>query len=368
MDSEGGIESRGILELPKKHTSVIGDLDWSYDNFVAMIQEQWLISSDWTTYTGGSRKVVFSWDILADLKDEGFKILVSIVWLKNQARSKWWDISVLAWNHEEYIIWYLIWESVNLGVWEISDFLHLNQRGNDNKVNWLNEFKKFWRDRSEILENMRKDDFWRMILEEICQLKLVDISWDALFFHTPPTKRMLQMLQGKDINAAVNSINRQWQNILRILLLWESQQSPITARVLDIMWQETQEEQLQWDYKKLADIFLNTANDTPDSILMRLDGNYAVFHMYKEYFACETQSSYDFLHQQWITTIVYWHADSPLDDHTIRFIDINQRSIELNKPQDNQTLTSIIRNTVFSPPVLDRWEKSLPHHHSEDYL
>jgi len=71
-----------------------------------------------------------------------------------------------------------------------------------------------------------------------------------------------------------------------------------------------------------------------------LDGNRSLLNQYQQYFVYDDPIIYDFLYQQWITTIVYGHTNSQLRDHKIKFIDVNQRSVELNKP-DNNTFTPL---------------------------
>jgi hypothetical protein len=67
---------------------------------------------------------------------------------------------------------------------------------------------------------MRLDDTGRMLLEEMANMKLVELTSKTIHFHTPPNPEMLRLVcESGDVAKSVSDINRDWQCTLRTLLL-----------------------------------------------------------------------------------------------------------------------------------------------------
>ena len=204
-----------------------------------------------------NKKVVFQWDILADRGTDWLKIIKEIHQLREQARKEWWDIDIIVGNHDDFMIAYLLW-------WKVSRFAMNGEASaldiamNGSQWKWLTELldfiwiKRTWefddffnlsRKNNEILNAMRNSPEWRMILEEICNMKLVSQVDDVLYCHTNPTSRMLQYLTRWNIQTNINTLNQKYQWFLKKALLWEWN------------WNISMEE-----FNNISDIFLNTWN------------------------------------------------------------------------------------------------------------
>lgn len=67
---------------------------------------------------------------------------------------------------------------------------------------------------------MRLHDTGKILLEEMTNMKLVEITGDTIHFHTPPNPKMLSLVsKSADVVKAVSDMNREWQWALRALLL-----------------------------------------------------------------------------------------------------------------------------------------------------
>lgn len=300
--------------LPKitNQYAVVGDLDGDYNAFLDMCLEIWFLDSS-LHWCGGSLQVVFSGDILADAIPNGFDILRHIRLIREQARKVGGDITVLAGNHEEFMIGYLAGESVNQWTNEIQEILKgMTSRNGIVKAKWLTELLAFWKTRNEILANMRQDtQLWRPMLEEMTEMKLMEITWDTLHFHTPPNKAMLQLISHwwNPIDA-VERINHEWKQLLQELLLGEVV-APSTL----------------FTYKKYASIFLQTANDTREALASRV--NCTVDEIPEKYLAsivADEVADYSVLKNYGITSIIYGHTNSVIEVEGIRFVRANRKS------------------------------------------
>jgi hypothetical protein len=149
---------------------------------------------------------------------------------------------VIAGNHEEFMLGYLTELFVNLRDNFNTQYFH------SKRVCSLHELEYFGNicNPKILLKNMQKDVLGRKYLKYLIEFKLCYRIGDALFFHTPPTESMLDILQTENnLDVNISTINTLWQNTL-IDLLFETHPSEVSKD----------------DYKELASVFLKTQNDT----------------------------------------------------------------------------------------------------------
>ena len=259
-------ERREMREVQRNSDVIaIGDLHWEFWALVWNLEFAWLAREiNWhLEWTGWNKKVVFQWDILADRGTDWLRIIQEIHQLREQARQQWWDIDIIVWNHEDFLISYLTETTWNrfhdLKGWAIEISILW-----DNQWLWLTELGKFiWKNiwdfnglkwnsildiirktpRQKIIKAMRNSPEWRMILEEICNMKIVSQVDDVLYCHTNPTPEMLSILTNWNIQNNINTINQKYQWYLRKVLLWK--------------WKNTISTK---EFNQISDIFLDTAN------------------------------------------------------------------------------------------------------------
>ncbi len=253
-------ERREMSEVERNSDVIaIWDLHWEYIALKWNMEYAWLAREvDWhLEWTGWNKKVVFQWDILADRWTDWLRIVKEIHQLREQALKQWWDIDIIVWNHDDFMIAYLLW-------WKVSRFAMNGEASaldiamNGSQWKWLTELldfiqiKRTWefddffnlsRKNNEILNAMRNSTEWRMILEEICNMKLVSQVDDVLYCHTNPTSRMLQYLTRWNIQTNINTLNQKYQWFLKKALLWEWN------------WNISLDE-----FNNISNIFLNTWN------------------------------------------------------------------------------------------------------------
>jgi hypothetical protein len=267
-------------EVPRDtETIVIGDLDGNYDVFKKKLKKTWLVDDSWH-WIWWKERVVFQWDILADRNQDWLKILKEIHNLRKQANEKWWNMLIIVGNHDFIMKGYLISSSSEKIVNWVEDAEHQNQWP------WLLELMKFkkWTPnytekemfdymknpnvRNEILSNMRNDTEWKIILEELCSMKVIEQIDDCLYLHTNPTDNILNNLTNGNLQQNIDNINTVYQNYLRKSLLWE-----MNASNAD-------------DFSSIITLFLATSN--------RKTSN--------------TEEYYNTLHKQWINYIAHGHS------------------------------------------------------------
>ena len=245
-------ERKEMSEVKRSSDVVaIWDLHWEYKALKWNMEFAWLAREiNWhLEWTGWNKKVVFQWDILADRWTDWLRIIQEIHKLREQARKEWWDIDIIVGNHDDFMISYLTWRN-----WVHWKWLEIASVGQQWK--WLTELAKFiWRKvwdfdslswtgiRQEIFQAMRNNSEWRLILEEICNMKLVSQVDDVLYIHTNPTAKMLEYLTKWNVQQNINLLNQKYQWYLRNALLWEWN------------WNISLEE-----FNNISDIFLHTNN------------------------------------------------------------------------------------------------------------
>lgn len=95
-----------IIPSTVLRTAVIGDLSGSYQRYHTALKDIGLINTDNTISPtfDKSTPIIFLGDIIADRHTDGTRILRSI----EKLRRAGYQIQVLAGNHEEYLIGYLL--------------------------------------------------------------------------------------------------------------------------------------------------------------------------------------------------------------------------------------------------------------------
>lgn len=255
-------------------------LKWNMEYAWLAVENNWHLKRTWW-----NKKVVFQWDILADRWTDWLKIISEIHQLREQARLQWWNIEIVVWNHDDFMISYLTnrngvhrdWIGICTfnNQWEWIKELIRNYYSwpiyyeND----WITyDFKTIlenWRE--NILNNMRNSPEWRIILEEICNMNVVTQVDDVLYCHTNPSKEMLKYLTKWNIQDNISNINRKYQWYLRNILLWEWNR-PISTR----------------EFNDISDMFLDT------------DNRYEKMEWIEKY--CKM------LKDAWINMISHWHS------------------------------------------------------------
>lgn len=303
--------------------SVVWDVDWDWWNFERMSIESWIMDRNWN-WINGNNKAIYLWDILADRWVDGLKILQKIKDLKSQANSQGWDVEVIAWNHDEFLFWYLSLNWVNLPTLELSMEFH-----NGEKYGWLwrlDELDKYWdiKNPKQILKNMKTSSEWISDLENMTNMKLCVVSWDTIFFHTPPVSEMFNLLFSQNWNTIeekVENLNKTWNEILTWVLLnnWAN-----------YTWE---------NYKKYADTFLNTWND----VFSRGDSSRL---------ASQNKVDYEKLKNFWINNLIYWHTDNELPKNIswVNTLTVNRKSMKKVDWDSEQNIWNNDENNLW-----ERW-------------
>ena len=306
----------------------IWDLHWEYIALKWNMEYAWLAREvNWhLEWTGWNKKVVFQGDILGDRWTDWLKIIEEIHQLREQARKQGWDIDIIAWNHDDFLITYLLW-------WKVSRFADqsaLSVAMINWQWMWLTELLDFiWVERTweyddlfslswknkQILNAMRNSPEWRLILEEICSMKLVSQVDDVLYCHTNPTKRMLQYLTNWNVQTNINLLNQKYQWYLRNNLLWEQSASISTE-----------------EFNNISDIFLNTWNRNINWIenyveQLRDYGINVISHGHNWWRGYRTKEI------NWIkiidTDFLYWSHWDIKSSHSVSIVKKSKWSIEL---------------------------------------
>ncbi len=193
-------------------------------------------------WIGGNRRLVFLGDIIGDRGTTGLECMRQIDRLRKEARMAGGDISVLAGNHEDIAIWFLTQRRIASPIKE-DDKYALEEQDDAalghaftnalNREQWLGiiEFprdylgfdvkptaagmKQIRHCGSVALHMMRSSPEGVTMLENICQMKLIEHIDDTLFVHTALTSNMARMI----ILHGVDALNEIYQQSLRNLLL-----------------------------------------------------------------------------------------------------------------------------------------------------
>ncbi len=335
----------------------IGDSNGSYETYIWNLKKTGLIDED-TNWIGGNRRVVIHGDILADRACDGLQILHKNAELRKQAQEAGGDITILAGNHDDFMFSFLLnrggvhdnglqaslTNKQGEGLRELTLFSGDRQmreslyvQGEDGDITYdelsallikknmgyptlptIEEFdqideidanmrKKGSRfDREEILENMRNDDYGKMILEEMCNMKLCERIDNTLYVHSDPTNEMLGML----LRTGVDSVNNDFQTAMRKTLL--------------------EGEQYNDNYNNIFDTFLSTNNRSFAKALDR-DGK-----MHEDKISLKPGLVKMLKERTGIDKIVFGHSDlkkgqRKIEIEGVKFINVDQSSLKGGK-------------------------------------
>ncbi len=190
-------------------------------------------------WTGGNRRVVFHGDMLADRIASGTDCILAMRKLRRQARQQGGDVIYIGGNHEEFARAYLT-NSNSVGGKSASYAIKNYSRGTV-------EFARKYGDegmrnnpnlkitdvmsaeaRSTVLKNMRAHPEGKLILEEMCEMRVVEYIDDTLFTHANPSAEMMKLLDepGLSVGKRVDKLNKAYQEGLRHELLGPPNPSP----------------------------------------------------------------------------------------------------------------------------------------------
>lgn len=198
----------------------IGDSNGSLETYLWNFENSNLIDEN-SNWIGGNKKVIVHGDILADRSKSGFDILLKNRELREQAQKEGGDITIIAGNHDDFMFSFLLkrggvhkngiyaLEEQEVGLLELMEFSKHNKE--------ILEFGIFEmpKYREEILKNMRESKKGKILLEEMCNMKLCEKIDDILFIHTDPSKEILKMIN----DFGINEINKDFKNIMENSLL-----------------------------------------------------------------------------------------------------------------------------------------------------
>ncbi|MCC6643805.1 hypothetical protein IT411_03580, partial [Candidatus Peregrinibacteria bacterium] len=245
-------------KLRQTESLYIGDLNGNMEMFAKSLVSLKLSKNpakpDFSdlNWIGGNRKLILIGDILADRVPEGLSILSAVDRLNKEAAEEGGRIVTMYGNHEDFAVSFLLGKNNAGNKSPISDLSRfgtlINSLQNDFQglgivefikrfsakgkeiKGTLEEFAKSLRAPSvdaftlandlgvEILENMRKDEEGKKILNGIAQMKLVHLDGDTLVLHTEPTLAILtEILDGvknkKEFQKALAGINKEFKDL-----------------------------------------------------------------------------------------------------------------------------------------------------------
>ncbi len=325
---------------------LIGDLDGNYLDFkthlarlrAVPMDRSWVIWSLSQTnepiWTGKNMRIINSGDVLADRYMGGFQIMEYGSKLRVEAEKEWWSIDFLTGNHDDRMIGFL------MGKWGefISDDLRWSINPITRKADHIgiDELLVFGSKRTEILRNMRNDPRWKMLLNEICKMKIFMYGWNALHFHTPPSKLMLDTLyqtyknKGENLDNVIDTINFNWQQTIRGGFFDPNKESYADRSKIH--------------YTILSSTFLHPLNWTEVSIRKRFKGN---TDRYAHNITPENHPFYEILKQKYnIHRIYHGHTDDVPDVDGIEFIGINRQAIYISPAMVTQKLLNSVKQTI----------------------
>lgn len=277
--------------LEQKQFHAVWDLDGKWENFWRLSLENGIIDRN-GKWNGANHHAVYLGDILADRGMDGFTIMDQIDHLREQAQEEKGNISVIAGNHEEFLLEYLTNQYYNLN--NLDTTLYYIE--NISVARWMKSLNTFGRldNPQEVLHNMQRTVEGQNILKQLVSLKLAENVGDTLFVHTPPTTEALEMINDRGIDA----INDEWRYTLQSMLF----------KPYGSFNQRTLQGAL---YQKLARIFLDTSNTTYEDFIERWwSGN----RMWTNIF-CQDPAIYEKFSRKGLKKIVFWHADVEVPSH-----------------------------------------------------
>lgn len=257
-DKEKVKESKDWREVVRKHEVVaIGDLHGRYEAFLgngtyAGILEKGTRGN--VRWTGGDKRAVFLGDILGDRGMDGFEILANIDTLKKEAKKSGGELTVLAGNHDNWMLSFLLEEEeidgaqhdlmihkifpiingvmINQGMGLLAMVTLLNELGAANNIpdkktflassqNQQYSLAHAWLTNAPLWKTARREiassTHIQRILSEYAIVHLID---DTLFLHCDPTTAIVEDLLTRTNNTgsltkAVHDLNATYQENLK---------------------------------------------------------------------------------------------------------------------------------------------------------
>ncbi len=307
--------NHGISSWPTPNRSLwlIGDLDGSFPNLLEHLMNLELVDMEWN-WIGRDTELILSGDILADRRKDWFKILTTIHHLRKRAQKVCWSIEIIAGNHEEMMLGYLRWKTIQR--YTEDDLKH--SFAHSSSI-WMGELLPYGTHRGKILSEMRRDGIWTIILQEMTRMRLGLIRWRTIHFHTPPSEWILNLLgnisehRNINIREVLDTINTLWQSALEIIL----------------MNNEVDEKKLKdahKTYDSLAHIFLHTLNGSPEEISKRGWDP----HFFRQKIVPGEHPTYEKLLGVWIDTIYHGHTDTITNVPWFQVVSVNRRSEKIS--------------------------------------
>lgn len=262
--------------------------------------------------------LLFYGDILADRNQDGLKILDFISKMREYLESQGCFLEVLAWNHDEYMLWFLANASYDIEWLESLDEFDYLER--PEQLIGIKELSQYGNTREEILRNMQNDTAGYRRLQEMTRMRLARIIWDTIHFHTPPSKAMLDTLQifwknhGHRVpQETVQLLNKIWKEALGILLLYKNPVHEILRSS-------------QVKVRHLGEIFLHTLNGSDTAMYKR--GSQPENH--PDQITPIDHPYYVVLGESGISTIYHGHATEPVIIPWMQVVSLDQKSALLH--------------------------------------
>lgn len=216
--------------------TVLWDTTWDLKMLVENLYRNWVIDEN-GQWIGKDSKVVMIWDILWDASQNSIESMMYLNKLRKKAQETWGDIYTIAGNHENYFLSFLA--SYDLTAGSQNEELDAGNK----KQRWILELwklipngetlvKEAFKDKSKqriFLEQVQKTEKWKIFLEELCSLSLIQYMNWSIMTHTPfNVDTMMPLIQKYETKfqctrlEALNKINETFQKWLRQLLLNEN--------------------------------------------------------------------------------------------------------------------------------------------------
>lgn len=282
----------------------VWDLHWNVNALYWNLSSLWVISNT-GEWTWGDTQLVFLWDIIGDRHTWWFDILSKINELNYGAKTKWWAIQILAWNHDNMVISFLLWR--NLEGWRTYVDYWIKAKWIEELIEFVNEDEKEKQlkqlnniysrtnstynppnklNRVQILANMKNSEKWRELLDIICNMKVTEQIDDILFVHTDIMPEMIELI----LKYGVDKINEIFQDWLKkVLIEWYD------AQKLDEFWE-------------ILDVFLNT-----DNRYLYLADSYISWNPFAnvtiDQIKRKLKKYLENLKQIWVNVILHWHSN-----------------------------------------------------------
>lgn len=241
------------VEIPKENIKresdiiIIGDLHGSIEGFFENLKSVDILDK-YYNWQSGNKKLVFLGDILGDRNDQGIEILLQIKKLKQQAQKVNGDIIILAGNHDDFAIAYLLNENIAKGN-NIKQYIQLNtidiksffklfpavyrDKNPENNLYLTNPFCAYTR--KYLLKLMKKSQIGKIVLDMICNFQLIEYIDDTLLVHTDFTKQMASLI----LQYSPEEINSIYQQGLKEAFFENKQFSEVTnAQLFNIIRNE----------------------------------------------------------------------------------------------------------------------------------